>query len=75
MSKLRDAGATDGEQVDTGRGELRKPDDQYDQPGQGADLTPPIQQQRHESVPSPEELASGDGHHDAADRERLRSSS
>lgn len=29
---------------DTARGELRKPDDQSDQPGQGADLKPPASQ-------------------------------
>ena len=29
-------------EADTRKGELRKPDDRDDQPGQGADLTPPL---------------------------------
>jgi hypothetical protein len=40
MSKLhRDGHALP--EPDTRKGELRKPDDRDDQPGQGADLTPP----------------------------------
>ena len=41
MSKLhRDHPGLD--EADTRKGELRKPDDRDDQPGQGADLTPPL---------------------------------
>lgn len=41
MSKLhRDQHGLD--EADTRKGELRKPDDRDDQPGQGADLTPPL---------------------------------
>jgi hypothetical protein len=41
MSKLhRDPSGLD--EADTRKGELRKPDDRDDQPGQGADLTPPL---------------------------------
>lgn len=32
---------------DTSHGELRKPDDQRDQPGQGGDLTPPFPGSQH----------------------------
>ena len=60
MSKFQPP-ASPGDKVHTERGELRKPDDQADQPGQGADLTPPIQQQRGDGAPSREEIETGDG--------------
>ena len=40
MSTLRNDQPVD-EEVQTERGELRKPGDRHNQPGQGADLTPP----------------------------------
>lgn len=40
MSKLHRDGHGLAE-ADSRKGELRKPDDRDDQPGQGADLTPP----------------------------------
>ena len=40
MSKLRNDAPREAE-VRLREGELRKPDDRSDQPGQGADLTPP----------------------------------
>ena len=40
MSKLHNDQPRD-EEVRFEQGELRKPDDRTDQPGQGADLTPP----------------------------------
>lgn len=55
MSKLhRDPVGMD--EPDARKGELRKPDDRDDQPGQGADLTPPLRDTAldagHE-IPSP----------------------
>ena len=37
-------------------GELRKPGDRANQPLQGGDLTPPIQQQRGDGAPLPGEI-------------------
>ena len=48
--------ATPGDEVHTEQGELRKPGDRANQPGQGANPVPPIQQQRGDGAPSPEEL-------------------
>lgn len=55
MSKFHPPASPEDE-VRTDRGELRKPDDRADQPGQGGNLTPPIQQQRGDSGPTREEL-------------------
>ncbi|HZX76225.1 hypothetical protein [Lysobacter sp.] len=41
MSKLHGDHVPGHDPADTRKGELRKPDDRDDQPGQGADLTPP----------------------------------
>ena len=57
MSKLHPP-ATPGDAVDTGRGELRNPGDRANQPGQGANLTPPIQQQRGDRNLTHEEIDS-----------------
>lgn len=46
MSKLVNKLGTQPDE-DTRRGELRKPDDRSDQPGQGADLTPPFPGAQH----------------------------
>lgn len=48
--------ASPADEVHTGKGELRKPGDRANQPGQGANLVPPIQQQRGDGPPPPEEL-------------------
>jgi hypothetical protein len=61
MSKFQPP-ATPGDVVRNDQGELRKPDDRADQPGQGADLTPALQQQRGDGVPSPEEIEAGSSH-------------
>ena len=59
--------ASPEDEVRTDHGELRKPGDRANQPGQGANLTPPIQQQRGDGVPTPEELQDS-GDNDAPQR-------
>ena len=55
MSKFHPP-ASPADEVRTDQGELRKPDDCADQPGQGANLTPAWQQRRGAGAPPPEEL-------------------
>jgi len=58
MSKFHPPASPEDE-VRTDAGELRKPGDRADQPLQGGDLTPPLQQQRGDGFPSADEIDAG----------------
>lgn len=58
MSKFHPPASPDDE-VDTDKGELRKPGDRANQPGQGGNLEPPIQQQRGDRGLTREEVERG----------------
>ena len=57
MSKFHPPASPDDE-VDTDKGELRKPGDRANQPRQGGNPTPPIQQQRGDRNLTREEIDS-----------------
>ncbi|MGQ4661027.1 hypothetical protein [Lysobacter sp. F6437] len=55
MSKFHPP-ASPEDKVDTDRGELRNPGDRANQPGQGGNVTPPLQQQRGDRNLTREEI-------------------
>ncbi|GAB2623199.1 hypothetical protein [Novilysobacter erysipheiresistens] len=58
MSKFHPPASPEDE-VDADKGELRKPGDRANQPGQGGNPTPPVQQQRGDRGLTREEIERG----------------
>ena len=63
MSKFHPPASPEDE-VDNDKGELRNPGDRANQPGQGANPTPPIQQQRGDRNLTREEIEQERPHRD-----------